>query len=127
MRCKLQSKSALSWRRYGPSVEGISSVRLLGAKADRGAKVYDPRTPCRAQKAVDREPEKARAEAEGYAALGIGPRRGIRQSVSAGNPPGTQQVFVGQAASDDAANDNVESFGVVNVLAGIEAKRLFVQ
>src|SRR5258707_388031 len=110
--CRRSESIALSWRRYGPHVEGISSVRLSHGEAVDGAQVYDPRTPRRAQKEGRAQSQKARPQAESYVAF-----RPLRNGrlVAAGNPPGPEQVFVGQAASDDAADCHAEAVGVVHV------------
>src|SRR5437763_14647622 len=104
---KATTRTALVWRCNGPHVEGIPSVRLPDWEAVDGAQVYDPRTARRTQKEGRAQSQQARPEAQDYATLGSFRRPGFR-SVLAGNPPGPEQVFVRQAASDDAGNRETE-------------------
>ena len=113
---------ALSWGHYGPSDEGISSVRPHNTAVARGP-ACDARTPpSQVPRAGCSESEQARAETQGQnTRFFFRPRRELIPLRRA------DERLIGQALADDAADGRAEAVGVVHVLPVIVAEGLLIQ
>src|SRR5262245_59404254 len=113
VRMRRTPRSALSWRRHGPSIEGISSVRCADAQAPHGVEDDNRRAPCRAQSARRRESQEARPETQ---ILTVKPHVSSRAATELLDTLGlvawSDQLRIHQAASDDSAQRRIEAFGI---------------
>lgn len=112
---------ALSWGHYGPSDEGISSVRPHDAAITRGPARHarPPHGPV--PRASSQESEQTGAEANNQAVRFLFPRRELIPLRRA------DERLIGQALADDAADRRAESVGVVHVFPVVIAEGLLVE
>src|SRR6185369_6127131 len=103
--------TALRWRRNGTHVERVSTIRFPYGEVVDGAEVGHSRTPQGAQGKGRAESQEARPQTESA----LVPVRPVNQ------------FLVGQSPSDDSINRKIEPFRVIQPLAVIETKCLFVQ